>query len=127
MRLDANMDFEHCSFVYGGASVSYDTSFDDLYVLSLPGFHWFRADDTRSDTQRASSACVVVGKRQMLTIGGVNYAKGEVKYWKDQDPWPQGLGIFDMTAMSWVRNGSYNAEAEEYQAPRMVQDWYRAQ
>ncbi|KAK3949887.1 hypothetical protein QBC32DRAFT_399921 [Pseudoneurospora amorphoporcata] len=114
-------------FVYGGASVSYDTAFDDLYVLSLPGFHWFRAEDNRSDSQRASGTCVVVGKRQMLTIGGVDYGKGDIKYWKDQDPLPQGLGIFDMTAMSWVRNGSYNADAETYQAPQVVRNWYRSQ
>ncbi|KAK3338697.1 hypothetical protein B0H65DRAFT_560129 [Neurospora tetraspora] len=114
-------------FVYGGSTQSYDSSLDDLYVLSLPGFQWFRADD-RSDTPRARGACVVVGKRQMLAIGGVDFSKGppNSKYWQDQDPLPQGLGLFDMTAMRWVRNGSYDADAEAYQSPQVVQDWYRA-
>ncbi|KAK3399558.1 hypothetical protein B0T20DRAFT_372449 [Sordaria brevicollis] len=114
-------------FVFGGTSVTYDTAFGDLYVLSVPGFHWFRAEDRSGDIPRASGTCVVIGKRQMLTIGGVDYGKGNIKYWKDQDPLPQGLGIFDMTDLRWVRNGSYDADAEAYRAPQVVQDWYRAQ
>ena len=32
------------------------------------------------------------------------------------DPWPQGLGIFDMSAMEWKAN--YDPEAKAYVSPK---------
>lgn len=50
------------SFVYGGVDAGFTESYDDLYVLSLPGFVWFRADD-RSNGVHSHGTCAVVGKR----------------------------------------------------------------
>lgn len=37
-----------------------------------------------------------------------------------RDPWPQGLGIFDLTEMQW--RDDYDANADLYESPRMVKD-----
>ena len=42
--------------------------------------------------------------------------------WEDEDPFPQGLGIFDMTALKW--KGSYDDKAAEYHSPEPVQVFY---
>lgn len=108
-------------FMYGGADSKTEESYNDVYVLSLPGFVWFRADD-RSQERRAHPACVVVGKgkRQMLSIGGK-----EIKAkWSSADSFPQGLGIFDMTALTWSKDGTYNADMDDYESPGVARDWY---
>ncbi|KAK3388740.1 hypothetical protein B0T20DRAFT_101681 [Sordaria brevicollis] len=108
-------------FMYGGADSKTEESYNDVYVLSLPGFVWFRAAD-QSQERRAHPACAVVGKgkRQMLSIGGK-----EIKAkWSSKDSFPQGLGIFDMTAMTWSKDGIYDAEMGDYERPGVVRDWY---
>ena len=60
----------------------------------------------------------------MLTIGGLNLGKKNRSGWQDQDPFPQGLGIFNITNMEWVKNGDYKADAEEYRTPQVLQQWY---
>lgn len=39
------------------------------------------------------------------------------------DPWNQGLGIFDLTAMQW--QNEYNASADPYVTPEIVKTYYR--
>lgn len=55
----------------------------------------------------------------MLAIGGEVWSRN------DQDLTPQGLSIFDMTELSWKRNGDYDAGAEPYKSPRVVEEWYK--
>ena len=57
----------------------------------------------------------------MLTVGGANN-RNDVN---DQDPFKQGLGIFDMTDLTWKREGHYDADAEPYKSPRVVEEWYK--
>ncbi len=57
----------------------------------------------------------------MLSIGGGN--PNDVTYGKwSIDNAPQGLGIFDLTEMTW--GSSYDASAAPYTTPRIVKDWY---
>jgi hypothetical protein len=59
----------------------------------------------------------------MLSIGGSNLALGFPDSWiKDPDPFVQGLGVFDLTAMNW--SPGYNASAAAYESPQVVKDWY---
>lgn len=111
--------------MYGGCPPSYDDSYNDLYVLSLPSFHWLRADE-QTNTGRARGTRIVIGQRHMLTIGGVDTKRNYPEFFWDRDPFPRGLGIFDMTAMTWIRNGRYNASAEAYRSPQAVEEWYKA-
>lgn len=66
--------------------------------------------------------CALVGKRQMLSIGGNNWGKDEG--WKDKDPWTQGIGILDLPSLTW--SSEYDAEAEDYESPKVVKDWYQS-
>ena len=38
------------------------------------------------------------------------------------DPWPQGLGVFDITDLEW--KDRYDASAGPYQTPEMVKQYY---
>jgi len=86
-------------------------------VLSLPGFVWSKIPSSDGGDRR-NHDCVVVGKRQMLSIGGSNDNAG----WAEVDPFPQGLGILDLTALTW--GNDYDADAKTYESPKVVQDWY---
>lgn len=105
----------HFRFVYGGATESDDAD-SGIYILSLPGFRWFKADV--DSPARMQHACTVLGNRQMMSTGGLT-SEGS---WKDEDPWRYTLGILDMTELEW--KAGYDADDEEYKAPRMVQRWY---
>lgn len=39
------------------------------------------------------------------------------------DPWPQGLGVFDLTKMEWL--DSYDPNADPYVTPDVVKDGIR--
>lgn len=56
----------------------------------------------------------------MLIIGGGPFQNplGDTP-----DPWPNGLGIFDMSALTWT-NGAYNASADAYEQSEMVREHY---
>ena len=108
------------SFLYGGSSFSTSATFDDVYVLSLPGFVFFKADGP--STKRGGQACVTVGNRQMLSIGGTEGNLPFPDSLLKPDPWKNGLGIFDLTAMKWT--SSYNHQAPAYDSPQVVKQWY---
>ncbi|KAL8367072.1 hypothetical protein RB595_007986 [Gaeumannomyces hyphopodioides] len=111
-------------FVYGGAydpNVANPTILDNVYILSLPGFFWTRAPSR--GTGRVSHSCAVVGKRQMLSVGGSDRTHDSGGEWTNsKDPWPQGLGVFDMTELRWT--DGFDAHAADYTPPRQVADWY---
>lgn len=94
-------------------------TWENIYVLSLPGFVWTRIDAT-SGGPRSGQACVATGTKQMITIGGINPNKE--KPWEETDELAQGLGVFDMTDLQWRDN--YNHQAPEYDSPKPVKDWY---
>lgn len=102
------------------AQISQFNAFDEIYVLSLPAFAWFKADYTAMQS-RHKHTCEVFG-RQMLSIGGYSTTDNNLGY-PSTDRFFQGLGIFDLTAMQW--SDSYDANAEPYQTPDVVKAWYR--
>ena len=60
----------------------------------------------------------------MAVIGGLDATVGnitDISLW--QDPWPQGIGIFDLSNMEWKDH--YDPEAGPYRTPEAVKDWYR--
>jgi hypothetical protein len=57
----------------------------------------------------------------MLVIGG-GYASSSETRGVVRDPWTNGLGIFDLTALTWLE--SFNASAESYKQPSIVQQYY---
>ena len=122
-------------FVYGGQKADgiYDGSaaaqvrnadMDEVYVLSLPSFVWFKANYTPSDP-REGHTCHVVGNRQMLSVGGLNpSAIDHDAAINETDPFWQGIKVFDLTAMQWTNY--FNATAAPYLAPSVVTAYYAA-
>lgn len=90
----------------------------DLYVLSLPGFVWFRANTTSEP--RSSHACIV-NNRQMIVVGGTGAGAGN--NYTVPDVWSQGLGVLDLPSLSWKHQ--YDADAGQYEPPQAVTDWYK--
>ncbi|KAI8960708.1 hypothetical protein F5Y11DRAFT_254444 [Daldinia sp. FL1419] len=109
-------------FIYGGSSANYGDTSSDVYVLSLPGFVFFKSN--APGTPRADHGCAVVGKgkRQMLSYGGVDAGQWLRFSNMTKDPWKQGLGVYDMTEMAWTN--SYDVDAANYESPAVVKDWY---
>ena len=109
----------HEVFLFGGANPNENekATYEDLYVLSLPGFQWFKVGDTFGGP-RASHSCVVAGQRQMISIGGTssNNFNGGGTNWDEPDTFGQGIGIFDMTALTWSTEGAYDAYAKKYES-----------
>ncbi|KAI9163940.1 Kelch repeat-containing protein [Paramyrothecium foliicola] len=103
------------SFLYGGTN-DFDAS-GDVYVLSIPGFQWFRVDV--ESPPRYHHACASAG-RQIIVSGGV--AGDETQDWDSDDPWPNALGVFDLSALEW--SSSFDPSAEDYELPQIIQDWY---
>ena len=97
---------------------------DEVYILSLPSFVWFKANYTSSDP-RAQHTCNIVGNRQMLSIGGYNPSNTSFSAAiNDTDPFWEGIKIFDLTALRWTNY--YNASAAPYTAPTAVAAHYAA-
>lgn len=103
-------------YVYGGNDFREVDIKSDLYVLSLPGFVWFRAN-TKSQP-RSSRACIV-NNRQMIVVGGVGVRNPNYTL---PDVWSQGLGVLDLPSLSWKHE--YDADAGQYEPPQAVSDWY---
>jgi hypothetical protein len=62
-------------FIYGGASSAWsdDTALeqsDEVFILSLPGFVWFKVDVPHTGGQRAQHTCNLIGNSQMAVVGG---------------------------------------------------------
>ncbi|KAL9610097.1 MAG: hypothetical protein Q9167_005176 [Letrouitia subvulpina] len=120
------------SFMYGGQDnlgsggsltteqIDANKALDEVFVLSLPAFRWFKANYT-AEKPRYRHTCQIVGKRQMLSIGGLDPREVDQDD-TTSDPFAQGLGIFDMSRMAW--DDHYNAFAEPYTTPEVVKKWY---
>ena len=106
------------------ASRKINAGLDEVYVLSIPSFVWFKANYTSSDP-RVYHTCNIVGNRQMLSIGGLNpSAANFTAADSDPDPFWEGVKVFDLTALQWTNY--FNATAAPYVAPSAVLAHYAA-
>ena len=99
-----------------------EQSLGDVWILTIPGFQWFRAPEADLEEGRAFTSCGSVG-RQLIMVGGVLSLGSGGWGVDDVDPWPQGVGVFDMTELKW--KDEYSPMREEYISPMAVQEWYR--
>lgn len=121
------------SFMYGGhadpnftgnmttAQITEFNAYDEIYILSLPAFAWFKAPYPAMQS-RQKHTCEVFGS-QMLSIGGYSTTDNNLGH-LSTDRFRQGLGIFDLTALQW--KSSYDATAAAYRTPDVIKAWYRA-
>lgn len=113
-------------FIYGGANQDAGADYGDVWVLSLPGFHWTKVRDD-VDGKRNEHACVAV-KSSLLSFGGIEFvneggaSNNEAEAWKTKDAFSRGIGIFDMNTLEWRE--SYNADAPDYRTHDRIKSWY---
>ncbi|KAK4183537.1 hypothetical protein QBC35DRAFT_365625, partial [Podospora australis] len=107
-------------FISGGENVQRGQSrYSDAYILSLPGFFWKKVPDMPTGS-RANAACVPVKNKQVLSIGGI----GSGGDWDSKDANPQGLMLFDMTALKWKYE--YDAlDDAPYESADSIKEWYK--
>lgn len=127
------IDYAHQrSFIHGGMIEgqpgSGNTGSDQVYILSLPAFRWFRAIYS-SAYPRAYHTCHAARDSQMIIIGGLNPTQYQNKIqdrWNGNtataDPWTLGIGVFDMKTLEW--KDSYDARAVAYEPPDKVKQYY---
>ncbi|TDZ23877.1 Kelch repeat-containing protein [Colletotrichum orbiculare MAFF 240422] len=108
-------------FVFGGSNTASNAAYDEVFVLSLPGFVWKKAD-YESSSPRDCMGCAIAGQRQMVTVGGIYRPLGVPGFFRDKDPLPQGLGVFDLVDLKW--KDEYDAGAAAYDTPDLVKSWY---
>ncbi|KAL8896881.1 MAG: hypothetical protein Q9207_007496 [Kuettlingeria erythrocarpa] len=125
-------------FLYGGDPRGLGPNavpYDEIFILSLPAFHWFKIDYLPQHPRGAHS-CNAVGGSQIISVGGwdanpaiyrgTNGDHDELEKSRMNttvDPFTQGLGIFDMTALTWADR--YTAIAAPYSQSKFVRDFYR--
>ncbi|KAL9605628.1 MAG: hypothetical protein Q9179_001168 [Wetmoreana sp. 5 TL-2023] len=110
-------------FLYGGSSGDLGSPaipFDEIFILSLPAFHWFKVDYPPQHPRQGHS-CNAVGGSQILSIGGIDsnskistgdgFDITKSTFNSSADPFTQGLGIFDMTSLKWADRYTANAPA----------------
>jgi hypothetical protein len=97
----------------------------DVWVLTIPGFQWFQGEE---GTSRMVHRCVVAANRQMISIGAwvASSLSGDTfdEEWQTLDIWPEGIGVLDLTAMTW--SSKYDVGASAYETPEAIQAWYAA-
>jgi hypothetical protein len=100
--------------------------FDEAYVLTLPGFHWVKANYPALNP-RHGLTCNSIGGGQILTIGGVDTSEnGEGDLYNDvfntPDQFTQGLAVFDLNTLSWKK--SFIASQDSYSPAPEIQSFY---
>ena len=99
-----------------------NAGFDEVYILSLPSFVWFKVNYTSSDP-RIHHTCNIVGQRQMLSIGGINPSAVNISAaYNNTDPYWEGIKVFDLTKLQWTNY--YNANAAPYVSPSAIAAHY---
>lgn len=107
-------------YMFGGSWADDERSaFNDMWILSLPSFKWFRVDYPNQASwqiagNRTSHTCQIIGNRQMAIIGGGRSA-GAHSQCKNTT-----LFVFDMSTLSW-RNG-FDSTQEAYALPTLITD-----
>lgn len=114
-------------FIYGGVVNdvvgSKNVNSGQVYILSLPSFRWFLANYTTTSS-RAAHTCHATNSSQMIIIGGMDptYSLDTLRNNDEKDPWTQGIGVFNMTALQF--KDSYQANAEPYKTPDIIRRFY---
>ncbi|VUC31165.1 unnamed protein product, partial [Clonostachys rosea] len=107
-------------FVFGGLRASDRYFYNDVWILSLPAFRWFRGPSDSS--VRIAHRCAVVGKRQMISVGGLD--GGTTHGFERNDTVMNGIRLLDMTDLVW--RDSYDPSLDEYDSPDIIKEWYQS-
>lgn len=114
----------HEIFLFGGSNTAINVSYQDVYVLSIPGFVWMKTSVTTTGGPRTTHKCIIAGNRQMIIVGGRNPDLSFSAAYRDADPWTNGINVLDISSLSW--NSQFDPDAASYESPSAVSDWYDA-
>jgi hypothetical protein len=98
---------------YTATGLASAKGFDDVWVLSLPQFVWTHVFE--GVRPNYGPTCHVVGKKQMLFLGG-----DQTTSITDCAHKPY-IGLFDMTNLKWLRG--FCPEESDFNVPRAVSEW----
>ncbi|PSN63502.1 hypothetical protein BS50DRAFT_649155 [Corynespora cassiicola Philippines] len=107
--------------IYVFAGRSNTQTFDDLWVLSLPQFHWTKNWIMSYDFKvyngakpNFGSTCHLVGSKQMLVLGGMETRlSGSCTKTK--------AAFFDLTNLKWTQ--AFVKDGPPYRVPKAVWEW----
>ncbi|KAJ5975630.1 hypothetical protein N7481_009337 [Penicillium waksmanii] len=100
----------HSIYLYGGKGE--EAVYDQTYVLSIPSFIWIKLMEGASP--RYAHSCHVVGKSQMLTVGGARYEN--ITHGCDWEY--RSVAILNLKNSQWGNVFDYNAG--EYELPAKI-------
>ncbi|KAI9782830.1 MAG: hypothetical protein M1839_004581 [Geoglossum umbratile] len=109
-------------WIYGGqiGTGANATGVDDIWVLSLPGFRWFKVLDPYTENRRRSATCHGIG-RHLFVIGGNNPRQEDIVESADCD---SGLvKIYDMNSQAWT--DKFDVSGGAYKPSKEITDWYK--
>ena len=108
--------------MYGGTTTADYKASGVVYILSISGFVFSKTTPSSSSTKRAEHACALAGNWQMLSVGGIDVDLSFPEIFFNPDPWKNGLGVLDLTALTWGTR--HDATARPYESPEVVRQWY---
>ena len=91
----------------------------------IPSFQWFQTE-YQLDTSRHLHTCHTTNTNQLIIIGGLDPGSGGWELFSPKefrDPWPEAIGIFDMTNLK--DKDSYEAKAKPYEPPELIKSFYK--
>lgn len=112
----------HNIYIYGGWSQSEGFGRYEVFVLTLPYFHWVRVYPAPEDTGNLDfrrlykHRCEKIHKKHMVAYRGNNY-----NYTCDGDKGMkklQGMTIYDMSSLNWTTN--VELENQKYSVPQVL-------
>ncbi|KAI9768109.1 MAG: hypothetical protein M1840_005143 [Geoglossum simile] len=108
-------------WIYGGqiGTGANATGVDDIWVLSLPGFRWFKVLDPYTENRRRSATCHMIGK-YLFVIGGNDPQQEDIVESANCD---SGLvKIYDMNTQAWMDR--FEVNGGKYKPFKEITDWY---
>lgn len=102
-------------YMYGGSiDDTEDGAYNNMWILSLPSFKWIRVYNVAENNSdipgaRTSHTCQMIGRRQMVVIGGARSAAAH----RLCDT--KSVFVFDMSALRW--KSEYDPSEPAYELP----------
>ena len=107
----------HNIYIYGGMVSDYpDAASDQVFILTLPAFHWVLVYPSVKDKSEINARnaighkCQKVHEKHMIVYGGHDCDSSN----------PQGMLIYDMSSLTWTT--TVELESPEYLVPKSLYD-----
>lgn len=118
-------------FFYGGFQSTGNDSvqFDTIHILSLPAFHWIQVNYPPSSPRSSHTCTTFHNTAQIISHGGTdpaasgrNFTQLSQTIFSTADPRKQGLGIFNLTSLTW--KDSFDPNAPPYVQSDPIKQYY---